>query len=205
MIGRADRASSGDALHRRGFGGDRDRPELAHQPQVVVVPPMLGDSAIGDAHDMAPGHRDGPAGGWEAEEFPKLGAAHRRAGHNFVSPSAIGSSMRHPILEYIDRERGSRTSYLARHANITPQAMGELVNHLAAHSYVERAPDPSDGWARLVRLTARGRDAYALAARLVTELEASWAAALGEDKMRRLKRLLGDLWDAIEPDPREHD
>jgi DNA-binding MarR family transcriptional regulator len=105
-----------------------------------------------------------------------------------------------PILEYIDRERGSRISYLARHANITAQAMGELVDHLASHGYVERGPDPSDGRARLVRLTDQGRDVYALAARLVRDLEANWAAALGERNMQQLKRLLADLWDAIEPD-----
>ena len=110
-----------------------------------------------------------------------------------------------PILEYIDRDRGSRTSYLAKHANITAQAMGELVTHLAAHGYVERVPDPTDGRARLVRLTERGQDVYALAVRLVTELEASWAAALGEGKMRHLKQLLADLWDAIEPDLRALD
>lgn len=108
-----------------------------------------------------------------------------------------------PILEYIDREHGSRTSYLARHANITAQAMGELVNHLAAHGYVERVPDPSDGRARLVRLTEQGQEAYRLAVRLVTDLETQWTMALGDDQMRELKRLLGQLWDAIQPDMRE--
>lgn len=105
-----------------------------------------------------------------------------------------------PIFEYIDREQGSRTSYLARHANITAQAMGELVNHLAAHGYVERVPDPEDGRARLVRLTARGHEGYALAVRLVTDLETRWATALGPDEMRQLKRLLATLWDAIQAD-----
>jgi DNA-binding MarR family transcriptional regulator len=110
-----------------------------------------------------------------------------------------------PILEYIDRERGSRTSDLAKQANITAQAMGELVNHLVAHGYVERVPDPTDGRARLVRLTDHGRAVYALAVRLVAELEASWALALGEHKMDQLKRLLADLWDAIEADAREQE
>jgi len=105
-----------------------------------------------------------------------------------------------PILEYIDRERGSRTSYLAKHANITAQAMGELVSHLEEHGYVERVPDPTDGRARLVRLTTQGQDVYALAAQLVTGLEATWAAALGEHKLRQLKRMLAELWDAIAPD-----
>lgn len=108
-----------------------------------------------------------------------------------------------PIFEYIDREHGSRTSYLAKHANITAQAMGELVNHLAAHGYVERTPDPHDGRARLVRLTEKGHAGYAVAVRLVTDLEAQWTLALGEAEMRQLKRLLANLWDAVQPDPRE--
>ena len=55
-----------------------------------------------------------------------------------------------------------------------------------------------------MRLTDRGREAYAVAVRLVTDLETAWAAALGEPKLRQLKRLLGELWDAIgavEPSP----
>src|SRR5579885_1601175 len=70
-----------------------------------------------------------------------------------------------PIFEYIDRTRGSRLTYLADHATITAQAMGELVDHLARHGYVERVPDPSDGRAKLVRLTERGHAVYALAGR----------------------------------------
>ena len=104
-----------------------------------------------------------------------------------------------PVLEYIDRERGSRITYLAKHANVTPQAMGEVVDYLEAHGYVERVPDPTDGRARLVRLTARGKELYTIAVRLVTTLEATWARHLGERKMRELKRLLAELWDEIEP------
>jgi DNA-binding MarR family transcriptional regulator len=106
-----------------------------------------------------------------------------------------------PIFEYIDRERGSRLTYLARHANVTAQAMGELVDYLERHGYVERAPDPTDGRAKLVRLTDRGHAVYALAGRLVTELEELWTSYLGEHKFRQLKRLLADLWDALPPEP----
>lgn len=103
-----------------------------------------------------------------------------------------------PVFEYIDRERGSRISYLAKHANITAQSMGELVDHLAGHGYVERVPDPTDGRARLVRLTGKGHEAYALAGKLVRGLEADWAERIGERKLRQLKRLLAELWDAID-------
>ena len=54
-----------------------------------------------------------------------------------------------PVLEYIDRERGSRITYLAKHANVTVQAMGELVDHLERQGYVERVSDPTDGRASL--------------------------------------------------------
>jgi DNA-binding MarR family transcriptional regulator len=103
-----------------------------------------------------------------------------------------------PILEYIDRERGSRITYLAQHANVTIQAMGELVTYLERRGYVERVPDPTDGRAKLVRLTERGLALYELARQLVTELELTWAGYLGKRKLRRLKRLLAELWDEIE-------
>lgn len=102
-----------------------------------------------------------------------------------------------PIFEYIDRDHGSRISYLARHANITAQAMGELVDTLVTHGYVERIPDPADGRARLVCLTDRGRDIYAEAGRLVRELEATWASYLGDERFQQLKELLAELCDAI--------
>lgn len=103
-----------------------------------------------------------------------------------------------PVFEYIDRERGSRLTYLARHANVTVQAMGEVIDYLERHGYVERVPDPTDGRAKLVRLTRRGYELYGLAATVITELEAGWRSALGDERFRQLKHLLGELWDSIE-------
>src|SRR5262249_15521077 len=117
------------------------------------------------------------------------------AGHAVIRPAHL------PIFEYIDRDHGSRISYLARHANITAQAMGELVDTLVAHGYVERIPDPEDGRARLVCLTDRGRDIYTDAGRLIRELEAIWSGYLGDERFLHLKELLADLCDAIAEDP----
>ncbi|RIK42770.1 MAG: MarR family transcriptional regulator [Chloroflexi bacterium] len=127
-----------------------------------------------------------------AERMRHVERGFAAAGHADLRPPHF------PILEYIDRERGSRVSYLAAHANITTQAMGELVTYLEARGYVERAPDPADGRAKLVRLTPRGHDAYTIATRLVSELEATWASYIGEERMQALKHLLADLWDEIE-------
>ena len=106
-----------------------------------------------------------------------------------------------PILEYIDHDRGSRITYLARHANITVQAMGELVDYLEGRGYVERVADPNDGRAKLVRLTARGWELYRLAGCIIGDLEAIWAGYLGDDRFRQLKHLLADLTDAIAAEP----
>jgi len=40
---------------------------------------------------------------------------------------------------------------------MTHQSMGELIDTLERRDYVERRPDPDDGRARLVCLTAKGR------------------------------------------------
>jgi len=116
------------------------------------------------------------------------------AGHAAIHPPHL------PVFEYMDRPRGSRVTELARHANVSAQAMTEVVAHLERHGYVERVPDPTDGRAKLVRLTARGHEVYAVAAELILELERAWAARLGERKFGQLKELLGELWDAVGSD-----
>ena len=45
---------------------------------------------------------------------------------------------------------GSRLSELARGANMSPQAMGELVDELESLGYVVRRPDPRDRRAKLI-------------------------------------------------------
>src|SRR5919112_6440625 len=50
---------------------------------------------------------------------------------------------------------GTRVSDLAEQARVTKQSAGFLVDQLETAGYVERVPDPADGRARLVRLTAR--------------------------------------------------
>ena len=60
--------------------------------------------------------------------------------------------------------------------------------------------DPTDGRAKLVLLTAKGLTVYALAGRLVSDIEATWASFIGVEKFCQLKPLLAELWDAIEAD-----
>ncbi|HEX2288811.1 MAG TPA: MarR family transcriptional regulator [Pseudonocardiaceae bacterium] len=53
------------------------------------------------------------------------------------------------VFQYLD-DTGTTVSLLAERAQITKQAMAELVRHLEIHGYVERVPHPTDLRAKLV-------------------------------------------------------
>jgi DNA-binding MarR family transcriptional regulator len=84
----------------------------------------------------------------------------------------------HPLFENID-PGGTRLTVLAARAGMTHQSMGELVGALEQGGYVERLPDPSDGRARLVALTPRGRAAVRLAVKEIAAIEAAWLDRIG--------------------------
>jgi DNA-binding MarR family transcriptional regulator len=52
---------------------------------------------------------------------------------------------------------GTRLTELARRASMSKQAMGELVEQCTELGLVDRIADPSDGRARIVRFTRKGR------------------------------------------------
>jgi DNA-binding MarR family transcriptional regulator len=89
----------------------------------------------------------------------------------------------HPVFENIDRE-GTRLTELAARADMTHQSMGELIDTLEQRGYVERRPDPADGRARLVCLTAKGRQMARLAVREIAAIEAEWAQSWKEAGLR---------------------
>jgi len=91
---------------------------------------------------------------------------------------------------------GSRLTELARKANMTPQAMGELVDELVDMGYVVRRPDPADGRAKLIVLTKRGRDAVAAGRQTIEGIEERVSEILGQRGHRELRRLLSKLLDA---------
>jgi DNA-binding MarR family transcriptional regulator len=91
------------------------------------------------------------------------------------------------VFQYLDAE-GTTVSTLAERAEMTKQAMAELVAHLEGHGYVDRVPDPSDRRAKLVRPTAKGRRVYAVVRELVPEVEQQLADLLGATRVRQLRR-----------------
>lgn len=94
---------------------------------------------------------------------------------------------------------GSRVSELAQQARVTKQSAAFLVEQLEAAGYVERAPDPTDGRARLVRLTTRALRLAQVADAEVERVLAEWADHVGEERLRQMNETLRDLREIIDP------
>lgn len=98
----------------------------------------------------------------------------------------------------IDRRSGSRVTDLAADAGVTKQAMMSLVDDLESRGYVRRVADPTDGRAKLVRLTAHGRRATTECRRAVQSLEQRTRRRVGERRFDLVREVLEEL--ATEPE-----
>jgi DNA-binding MarR family transcriptional regulator len=93
------------------------------------------------------------------------------------------------VFAQIDPD-GSRLTDLARRANMSPQAMGELVDELEELEYVVRRPDPTDRRAKLITLTQKGHDCIAAGTATIEGIEQQLVNLLGERGHRQLRNLL---------------
>ena len=98
----------------------------------------------------------------------------------------------HPVFQWCKPE-GSRLSELAEMSGVTKSAMTQLIDVLVGLRYVERAPDPQDGRATLIRRTERGWAVNRIAARVVGETQQEWSVALGQEQFIRLLEALRHL------------
>lgn len=94
---------------------------------------------------------------------------------------------------------GSRLAELAEAAQISKQTLGSIVDQLERAGYVRRVPDPHDRRARLVTVTAKGRELVELSTPVVRQIEAAWEAHLGRDRTRQLRRSLAALREITDP------
>ncbi len=109
-----------------------------------------------------------------------------KAGYSDLRPAHFS------VFQHLAPE-GSRATDMAERAQITKQSMGYLVDALEKQGYLEQLPDPTDGRARLVRLTDRGLAVNRVAEQILQQTEADWAKKLGKNKMQKLRHLLADL------------
>jgi DNA-binding MarR family transcriptional regulator len=116
------------------------------------------------------------------DEFAEeLGARVAAAGYADIRP---GHGC---VFGNIDPEHGSRLTELAERAKMTKQSVGEVTSDLEQRGYLERVADPSDGRAKIIRLTTRGREAYVIGRQLIDELEREWAERYGEGRLAALR------------------
>lgn len=85
------------------------------------------------------------------------------------------------------RAGGVRGADIAAFLGVTKQAASKLVDAMEAAGYVAREPDPRDERAKRVVLTGRGTALLADVERIYAELEAEWAATLGDGGVEALR------------------
>ncbi|TMK76109.1 MAG: MarR family transcriptional regulator [Actinobacteria bacterium] len=93
---------------------------------------------------------------------------------------------------FIDRS-GTRLGELASRAQVTKQAMMQLVDELAELGLVRRVPDATDARAKVVKLTARGLRERAEARRAIAAVEARARRRVGRRRIDALKLALVEL------------
>ena len=131
--------------------------------------------------------------------FVAYRALEKRAYDAAVAAGATDLSMAQArILQRVGPD-GTRVGELADQALVTKQTAGYLVEQLKRAGYVERVPDPRDGRARLVRLTARARSFVPVANAEVERVLAEWEAHVGARAMRGLDETLSRLWPILDP------
>lgn len=89
------------------------------------------------------------------------------------------------VLRHLDPE-GRRTTDLACAAEVTRQAVSQVVAELEALGIVAQGADPEDGRARLVRYTARGLEGVAAANRSFETMRTELCQELSLDSVEQL-------------------
>jgi DNA-binding MarR family transcriptional regulator len=108
------------------------------------------------------------------------------------------------VFGFIDLENGSRLTELAERSGFTKQAVGEAVTDLEKLAYVERLPDPTDGRAKIIKLTDWGMDAALKGRRVFADIEADWAEQLGPELLAQFREAatrIADLEAGAAADP----
>ena len=111
-----------------------------------------------------------------------------------TGPSDIRPSYGSVLVPLFD-EDGLRMGELARRARLSKQTMTELVRRLEGDGLVERRPDPADGRASLIFLTARSRDFEPAAAVILDDLDRLVRGQIGEERAGELRASLTELLD----------
>ncbi|WP_260753861.1 MarR family winged helix-turn-helix transcriptional regulator [Mycobacterium sp. SMC-8] len=116
----------------------------------------------------------------------------QRSGHHNLRPA-------HARLMVFLAWEGSRVSDLAADLGVTKNAVGQLVTELESFGYVERAPDPVDGRAKIVRYTERGRGVLRDNLAISVALDAEVEHIIGAERFEWLREALADIFASLPP------
>jgi len=122
------------------------------------------------------------------QHWNELLAAHfAAAGYQDVRPS-YGS-----VLLPLYEQDGLRIGELARRSRLSKQTMTEMIRRLEREGLVERRPDPADGRASRIFLTARSHRFRPVASTTLRELDRLAENRLSAGRVDELKRTLVEL------------
>lgn len=93
---------------------------------------------------------------------------------------------------------GIQVAALTQLARVRKQTMAQAVEELERLGYVERRPDPADGRARLVFLTARGQAVQPVAIAAGRRVEARWAALTSHGQIEALRQALQEVLQGLQ-------
>ena len=93
---------------------------------------------------------------------------------------------------------GLHVADLAERAQMTRQSMAYLIDYLETQGYFARIADPADRRAKMVQLTARGRDVTRIARATLQQLEREWGQHIGVAQLGQLHDILEQLVMVIE-------
>jgi len=96
---------------------------------------------------------------------------------------------------------GARLTDLAESANVTKQAMGQLVDDVQALGLVSREVDPEDRRAKRIVFTEEGLAFLSDGMDIIREGESEYAAILGRRRLEDLRSMLLELLEATDSLP----
>lgn len=94
---------------------------------------------------------------------------------------------------------GMRVTDLAERVGMTKQALGEFATALEGQGLVESVRDENDRRARILRPTAKGRQAVIDSEAIIREVEDEWRARVGAKRWDVLRQTLLDVVDRESP------
>lgn len=101
-----------------------------------------------------------------------------------------------PVFIHLPAD-GCRLTELAARANMTKQAMAELVEELVDLGYLERFPDPKDRRAKIIVRAEKGLEAHKATMRAFAQIDRELEALIGRNKLEELRAGLAETAETI--------